>query len=367
MLVLLSFVLVLVATVLLVLGLLVTDGLTLIYVSIGISALAAILLVIAVRVSKPTAGGPAAPPEPEPGAEPEPDRELVAVATGAPAAETEPAPAGSWLASNDQWVAADDGWSSDAELEFPIADYDDLTVDEVVPLLPQLYSDELEVVAARERSGMNRRPILDRLAELQETGTDADREPEPDALQGSSFFPISGYDTMTVSVIIGSLAGLSDGDLDSVRAYEVRTKNRRTVLAAIDRRTGADTVPPPAPVKKPAAVADTKPAPAKKAASAPAKAAPAKKAAPAPAKKPAAVKASPASVRKSAAKKVVAPAPAPARRAAPAAKKAAAPPAPATKAAPPPTKKAAAPAPAKTVAAPAKKAAAPARKPTKES
>ena len=68
MLVLLSFVLVLVATVLLVLGLLVSDGLTLIYISIGMSALAAVLLVVAVRMSKPTATSAAAPSplEPEP-------------------------------------------------------------------------------------------------------------------------------------------------------------------------------------------------------------------------------------------------------------------------------------------------------------
>jgi hypothetical protein len=363
-LVLLSFVLVLVATVLLVLGLLVTDGLTLIYVSIALSALAAILLVVAVRVSKPAAGGPAAPRALEPEAEPE--QELVAVGTGAEVAETEPAPApaGSWLASDDQWVATDDGWSGDEELEFPIADYDDLTIDEVVPLLPQLYSDELEVVAARERNGMNRRPILDRLAELQETGTDADREPEPDAVQGSSSFPIPGYDTMAVSVIVGSLAGLSDGELDSVRAHEIRTKNRRTVLAAIDRRTGADAAPPLALTEKPAALADPKAAPVKKAASAPAKAA-AKKAAPAPAKKTAA-KAAPAAAKKPAAKKGEAPAPAAAKKAAPAAKKATATAPAAAKKAAPVAKKADEPAAAKKAAPAAERAAAPATKSTKK-
>jgi hypothetical protein len=349
-LVLLSFVLVLVATVLLVLGLLVTDGLTLIYVSIALSALAAILLVVAVRVSKPPAGGPAATPPPEPKPEAEPEPEFVAVGTGAVVAETEPAAAGSWLASDDQWVATDDASRGDEELEFPIADYDDLTVDEVVPLLPQLYSDELEVVAARERNGMNRGPILDRLAELQETGTEADREPQPDAGQGSSSFPIPGYDTMAVSVVVGSLASLSDGELDSVRAYEIRTKNRRTVLAAIDRRTGADVAPPPAPTTKPTALADTKGVPAKKAASAPPKATAAKKAAPAPAKKTAA-KAAPATAKKPAAKKVVAPAPVAAKKAAPEAKKAPAP----------------APAAGNEAAPVAKKAATPAKKSTKKS
>ena len=55
MLVLLSFGLVLLATVLLVLGLLVGDGLSLIYASVALSAVAAIILFVAVRVSKPRA------------------------------------------------------------------------------------------------------------------------------------------------------------------------------------------------------------------------------------------------------------------------------------------------------------------------
>ena len=53
MLVLLSFGLVLVATVLLVLGLLVDSGLSLIYGSIALSVIAAVVLFVAVRVSKP--------------------------------------------------------------------------------------------------------------------------------------------------------------------------------------------------------------------------------------------------------------------------------------------------------------------------
>ena len=52
------------------------------------------------------------------------------------------------------------------DVEFPIADYDDLTVAEIMPLLPQLYSDELGVVAERERNGKNRSSILARLDEL---------------------------------------------------------------------------------------------------------------------------------------------------------------------------------------------------------
>jgi len=63
-LVLLSFALVLVATVLLVLGLLNDDGLTLIYASIASSALAAIVLIVALRRDKPVESGTDAPAPP---------------------------------------------------------------------------------------------------------------------------------------------------------------------------------------------------------------------------------------------------------------------------------------------------------------
>ena len=145
MLVLLSFALVLLATVLLVLGLLNDDGLTLIYVSIASSVAAALVLVIALRVSKPKAEKATAPrpiPEPEP------------VGSGASAS------AGAW----DE--PADDGWSDEGEVDFPIADYDDLTVAQILPLLPQLYADEIGVVEARERATKARPSILDKLAQL---------------------------------------------------------------------------------------------------------------------------------------------------------------------------------------------------------
>ena len=67
MLVLLSFALVLVATVLLVLGLLNDSGLALIYISIASSVAAAVVLLIALRLNKPRAErAEAARPLPEP-------------------------------------------------------------------------------------------------------------------------------------------------------------------------------------------------------------------------------------------------------------------------------------------------------------
>jgi hypothetical protein len=64
----------------------------------------------------------------------------------------------------------------DVEVLFPIADYDELTTDEVLGLLPKLYSDELDVVERRERGGEARLVVLDTLAELRRSGTDADRD-----------------------------------------------------------------------------------------------------------------------------------------------------------------------------------------------
>ncbi len=69
--------------------------------------------------------------------------------------------------------------SPSAPVPFPIADYDTLTVPQVLPLLPQLYSDELPVVEAHERSTQNRRTILNELARLRMEGTLADRAPAP--------------------------------------------------------------------------------------------------------------------------------------------------------------------------------------------
>src|SRR5206468_2663262 len=58
------------------------------------------------------------------------------------------------------------GASADGEGVFPIADYDDLKVGEIVSLLPELDEDELEMVREREESGKNRSTILTRVEAL---------------------------------------------------------------------------------------------------------------------------------------------------------------------------------------------------------
>jgi hypothetical protein len=84
-----------------------------------------------------------------------------ATAAAAPPA-TEP-PAGE-AAAADVPAYEDDG--AGAEDMFPIADYDDLRVAEILPLLSQLEPDELEVVAEHEEQLANRSTILNRIDRL---------------------------------------------------------------------------------------------------------------------------------------------------------------------------------------------------------
>src|SRR5207248_10907611 len=49
---------------------------------------------------------------------------------------------------------------------FPIEDYDDLRAGEILPLLPQLYADALERLAAHERATANRGAILEEIDRL---------------------------------------------------------------------------------------------------------------------------------------------------------------------------------------------------------
>jgi len=164
-LVLISFGLVLVATVLLVLGLVADSGLGLIYVSIACSLAAGVILFVATRVNRqriePVSAGPAPLPAPEaptvaavPATAPPPAPPAAVDETFAPATQETPAV-----------VAAVE---EDDEL-FPIADYEDLTVGEIMPLLPKLYADEIEIVIAREERGKARRQIVARLEELRES------------------------------------------------------------------------------------------------------------------------------------------------------------------------------------------------------
>ncbi len=371
MLVLLSFALVLVATVLLVLGLLNDDhSLTLIYLSIGSSVLAAVVLLVALRRNKPTADRRVEPaPLPEPAVEP-----VVAAVDDAPpvavavAADPEPS----------EWLAAEqDDWTEGDEVDFPIADYNSLTVGQILPLLPQLYADEIDVVEERERLTKARPQVLAKLADLRDASASVD---SADALASytettastwdddDQWFPIEDYESLSAAQIRPLLPELDAEELALVRTRELSLGRRRSLLDEIDRRLGVITPPASKAASKAASKVTSKvtsksTTAAKSATKRPAAKAAATKAAATkaaatktPAKKPATA-ASKASPAKAPAKK------APAKQAP--AKKAPVKKAPPTKATPAkkaPVKKAAAPA-KKTAAV--KKVAAPAKKATK--
>ena len=328
MLVLLSFGLVLLATILLVVGLLNDDGITLIYLSIAASATAAVVLYLAFRRARPTDEGASEAPAPLDEQEPEDLAAAIdqtgATAAPAPAAASpaaapvpapvptpEPVPAAT--AADDEAWADDTDWEVD-DLPFPIADYDELSVAEIMPLLPQLYSDELDVVHEREQSGKNRSTILARLEKLKETGTEADAEEQAaaaelseDAAPGrtdveiaddptqvidapapapaapapsvslldedededdAAFFPIADYDDLSVSQIMPLLSQLELDELQDVKAREQSGANRKTLIAEIDRYLSGELeafswedeepqeAPAPAAAPAPAPVAD---------------------------------------------------------------------------------------------------------------
>lgn len=337
MLVLLSFAFVLVATVLLVLGLLNDDGLTLIYVSMASSLAAAIVLVVAYRLNKPRTEQRAVAPAPLPMADPVPATVGAAPVTAASPAVAEPAAAssgGEWLATDQgAWGEAEDagdGWQEGDEVEFPIADYDTLTVGQILPLLPQLYTDEIDVVEERERLTKARPQVLAKLAELRDASGAAD-EPEvatADPLatytetaaagwDDDDWFPIEDYESLSAAQIRPLLPELDAEELTLVRTRELALGRRRSLLDEIDRMLGVAAAPPAAarpaaPATRPTAAAKAPTATRTAAATAPAaKKTGAKAPAKAPAKKVATTKAA-------AAKKA-----APAKKATPAAKTAA--------------------------------------------
>jgi hypothetical protein len=92
---------------------------------------------------------------------------------------------------------------------------------------------------AVERGRMTRDDAAELFAELVRRGTaPADRlmrEVGRVAGLGSSF-PIAGYDDLTAAQVSERLDGLSPAQLRAVRDHERRNANRKSVLAAIDRK-----------------------------------------------------------------------------------------------------------------------------------
>ena len=269
MLVLTSFGLVLIATALLVFGLLQDDGLTLIYISIACSLAAGIVLVVATRVNKPKVETTASGSAPLSAADPEPEPEPMA-ADEAPA---EAAPVVEEVLEEESFAPTAATPVVDSGEPFPIADYDDLSVGEILPLLPKLYVDELDVVEAQERNGKNRSQVTAKLAELRSAAAGAP-------------------DDVTIEEFLAQAPAASVDEPEAPRVPGPAKKASSTtkkVVKAAPKKAASSTKKAAAPAKK---VTTTKKA-------APAKKAAAKKAA-APAKK--------ATAKKATAKKAAAPA-----------------------------------------------------------
>jgi len=284
-----SFLLVIVATIFLLSGLFLTKDLALIFISIACSALAGIVLVVAVMRSRP-----------RPSAEPAADGALTPT----------PAPVAAEAGGERRPVGARPAGGG---REFPIPDYDRLEVVEVLPLLGDLEPAELEMVRQREASGRAHPWILARVDALLEAESEADTsehawapgpigsaghqgrliddtdeagteiaEVEPDDVDWASprdrdwaasdfeldsgadyadvpassarDFPIDRYDQLRVTEILPLLAGLDAEDLKMVREEEAAGKARASILARIDgllAREGGAARPAPAPAPAP--------------------------------------------------------------------------------------------------------------------
>jgi hypothetical protein len=351
-----TILLVLVAAVTLLIGIF-SDNLALIFVSIGASALAAIVLAVLSQVSRRRGRVDSATttaPEPLPARSDVGDRAAASIAaTGEPVvktaeeAPTEVVPVTSTAAP----VAAATGSATAGAgaAGLAIADYDSLRVNEILPKLEGLDLDQLEDIAQHEEANKNRTTVLNRIDALMdeieagpgESAAASDGVAEEAAASiaeigepvvavadttpaASDGFPIPDYDALGEDEIIARLQDLDADQLETVADREEAGPNRDRVLDAIDDRLDvlegivpAASAPAPAPAKAAAPKkAPAKTATAKKAAAttttarkAAATPAPAKKAASTTARK-AAASAAPAKKAATTAKKAAAAAPA---------------------------------------------------------
>jgi hypothetical protein len=169
------------------------------------------------------------------------------------------------------------------DLEFPIADYDELRVAEILPLLEELEPDEMEIVRDREMAGRNRAVVLRKLDELSggavapgagrrpatpvingtrqrpaaerpaEVGYDDDagygRAEDYGAEDGGAqnvAFPIADYDDLRLTEILPLLPQLEPVELEMVRQRELEGERRATLLNRIDALIGTGPTRAPA-------------------------------------------------------------------------------------------------------------------------
>jgi hypothetical protein len=89
---------------------------------------------------------------------------------------------------------------------------------------------------AVERGRMTRDDATELLAELVRRGTGGIVGTARRATGLGSAFPIADYEDLTAAQVAERLEGLSVAELRQVRDHERRNANRKSVLAAIDRR-----------------------------------------------------------------------------------------------------------------------------------
>jgi ferritin-like metal-binding protein YciE len=103
--------------------------------------------------------------------------------------------------------------------DLPMADYESLTVDEVVGRLKDLSQEDLRLIERFETKNANRSTILKRIESLRV------QEPWP------------GYDSLTVAEIKDQLRDAPAARREKVRAYERAHKDRSSVIDLTERAT----------------------------------------------------------------------------------------------------------------------------------
>ncbi len=190
-------------------------------VSMALCVASLVVVAVSARLSRPrpasteaTAPEPVAPDGAEPGPAP------LVVVEDDPTVPAEEAPASIWSAPPEEIEApAPAPVAAPVEVPFPIADYDDLEAEQVVALVPELWPEELSVVAARERRTRARPVVLDALAAT--------------AGDPRLAFPIAEYDSLDTAQVTGLLDRLDAVDLVTVQTAERAGQARVGVLVAL--------------------------------------------------------------------------------------------------------------------------------------
>ncbi|GAC1541149.1 MAG: hypothetical protein NVS3B12_28530 [Acidimicrobiales bacterium] len=296
---LLAIALVLIGVITLVIGI-VSNTLAWVFISIGATVLAGIVLYVLYRIGrKEAAVGTGSVPQSAPATPPAATTPVVPAPTAVPPAPIaapiteEFAPATSVDAARD---GTDDEYDDYDDDMFPIAEYDDLRVAEILPLLPELDADELEVVRNHEVATKARATILARIDELAphappgygqtqaipdaDAASDIDDEefdddefaddeleeeqtqaPRPAPASRRGALPIAAYDDLKVAENLPLLSRLDAGQLAAVARHEEQGPNRQTVLNRINARistlerrgSATSSQPPRTPTGRPAA------------------------------------------------------------------------------------------------------------------